>query len=83
MLELDKIGNHKTYMFSNIFSNCKELYTETVKIELPYIDLRDTTELDPKYITAHDIQPLNEDKRIRVFCNQIGQFSMQESGYWC
>lgn len=51
--------------------NHKEWYSEAMQIELPYIRLDDPTELDPRYAIPHDIQPLNEDKRIRVFCTQL------------
>lgn len=42
-----------------------------LKIELPYMDLREVTELDPKYIVSHDIKPKDEDKRLRVFAGQL------------
>lgn len=48
-----------------------ELHAETMEIDIPYIRFDDTTEIDPRYIFAHNIQPLNEDKRIRVFSNQM------------
>lgn len=42
-----------------------------MEIELPYIRVDDPGDFDSRCITQYDIRPVDEDKRIRVFGNQL------------
>lgn len=45
--------------------------TMSTEIQLPYIRIEDVSDIQPIFITSHDIHPEDENKRIRVFCHQM------------